>query len=167
MLKRLSIQITNVSKRIGWVCGFLSAIFTICLIVMTVSDIFLRFFFSKPINGCFELTEYLMIPIVFLALPLTTSRNAHVRVDLLTGKLRRRKKAALYSVSCFLSSCIIFLCGWYTFPEAMYAKEIMFKSDMLDIPTYPFYFIIMIGFFLLFFTLIADFIQYIDKAVTK
>lgn len=167
MLRLLSDRIIRVSKTVGWVCGFVSAISTVCLILLTVSDVFMRFFLSKPINGSFELTEYLMILIVFMAIPWATTRNAHVRVDLITGRFSRRTKATLYAISCLLSMGITWLFAWYTLPEVLYARDIMFKSDMLDIPMYPFYFIIMVGFYILFFTLIAALIEFIDEAMTK
>jgi TRAP-type C4-dicarboxylate transport system permease small subunit len=167
MFAHLSARIIQVSKKVGWMCGCIAAITTMALIAITVCDIFLRFVFNKPINGTFELTEYAMIIIVFMAIPWATTRNVHVRVDLLTGKFSAKKQTIIYAISCFLSMIITFLFGWYTYPEILYAYDIQFKSDMLDIPTYPFYIIIMIGFFLLLFTLLAVFLEYINDAVAK
>ena len=152
---------------ISWICCFIAALAMVFLILLTVSDVFLRFVFNRPINGTFELTEYLMVVIVFFSFPWATMRGVHVRVDLLTGRLPKKKQAVLYAISCALSMLITFLFGWYTYPEAMYAYDLQFKSDMLNIPSYPFYFFIMIGFFILLFTLLAVFIQYIKEAFDK
>lgn len=163
----LTTRISMTARTVSWVCCYIAALATIFLIILTVSDVFLRFAFNKPIDGTFELTEYLMVIIVFLSFPWATIRGVHVRVDLLTGRFSKRKQAVLYGISCALSMLITFWFGWYTYPEAMYAYDLQFKSDMLNIPSYPFYFIIMIAFFILLFALLAVFIQFIKEVFSK
>jgi TRAP-type C4-dicarboxylate transport system permease small subunit len=160
-------RICMAAKSVSWFCCFIAALATIFLILLTVSDVVLRFVLSKPIDGTFELTEYLMVVIVFFAFPWATMRGVHVRVDLLTGRFSKKTQAVLYGISCVLSMLITFCFGWYTYPEAMYAYDLQFKSDMLNIPSYPFYFIIMISFFILLFTLLAVFLQYIKEVFGK
>lgn len=160
-------RIGRAAKAVSWGCCFIAALATIFLILLTVSNVLLRYLFNKPIDGTFELTEYLMVVIVFLAFPWATLRGMHVRVDLLTGRLTERKQAVVYAISCVFSIVITFLFGWYTYPEAMYAYELQFKSDMLNIPSYPFYFLIMIGFFILLFILLVLFIQNLKEALGK
>lgn len=167
MFKKAVSRYKAIARIVSWVCGFIAAVAMVCMILITVSDVFMRYFFNKPINGSFELTEYLMIVVVFMAIPWATMRDAHVRVDLITGKFALRKQAFFYAISCILAIIISFLIAWYTIPEAMYIFNLDQKSDMLNIPKYPFYFMIVVGFFILLFILIAVLMQYIEKAVEK
>jgi TRAP-type C4-dicarboxylate transport system permease small subunit len=167
MLNKAAARYIAVAKAVSWVCGFIASIAAVCVVFITVSDVIMRYFFNNPLNGSFELTEYLMVIIVFMAIPWATMRGAHVRIDLITRMFTKRKQAILYAISCLLSMIISFLIAWYTVPEAKYAYHLNQKSDMLNIPTYPFYFFIAIGFFILLFILIAVLIQYIDEAISK
>ena len=163
MYKRIINKYIKITNAIGWICGFVATIGSVCIILLTVGDVFMRFFFNKPINGSFELTEYLLVILVFMAIPWATTKDAHVRVDLLTGKLKKRKQAMLYAISCLISIFISFLIAWYTLPEGKYAYELKEKSDMLNIPSYPFHYFIAFGFFILVFILIAVLIRYLKK----
>jgi len=98
-----------------------------------------------------------------MAIPWASTKDVHVRVDLLTGKLKKQKQAALYAISCLISIFISFLIAWYTLPEGKYAYELKEKSDMLNIPSYPFHYFIAFGFFILVFILIAVLIRYLKK----
>jgi TRAP-type transport system small permease protein len=167
MFKKAVSRYIATARIVSWICGFIAAVATVCMILITVSDVFMRYFFNKPVNGSFELTEYLMIIIVFMAIPWATMRGAHVRVDLITGRFAIKKQAILYAISCLLAMIIAFLIAWYTIPEAIYVFNLKTKSDMLDIPAYPFYFVIVVGFFILLFILFAVLIQYIEKAIKK
>lgn len=164
---KLAATYTRAAKVISQTCGFLAAIAVVFMTLLTVSDVFRRYFFNKPILGSFELTEYLLVVVVFLAIPWATMEGVHVRVDLITQKISRRPRAVLYAVSCLLSMFITALIAWFTIPEAKYAYELQEKSDMLNIPTYPFYFLIAVCFFILLFIMIAVFLQHIEEAVRK
>jgi TRAP-type C4-dicarboxylate transport system permease small subunit len=167
MLNRVAAKYLHAAKVVSWICGFIAAAATVFIVLLTVSDVFMRYFFSRPIHGSFELTVYSLVIVVFMAIPWATMRGVHVRVDLITGRLKERKQAILYGISCLFAMFISFLIAWYTIPEAIYVYHLKEKSDMLDIPSYPFYFFIAIGFFILLFILVAVLIQYIDKAVNK
>ena len=157
----------RLAKIISWFCGLIAALAAVVMTLMTVGDVLMRYFFNKPILGSFELTEYLLVIVVFFAIPWATMEGAHVRVDLITGRFVRKTQGILYAISCILSMIITFLFACYTFPEAKYVLELGEQSDMLNIPAYPFYYLVGIGFFVIFFVLIAVFFQYIEEAVSK
>ena len=157
----------QLAKIISWFCGLVAAIAAMVMTLMTVGDVLMRYFFNKPILGSFELTEYLLVVVVFCAIPWATMEGAHVRVDLITGRFTRRTRGLLYAGSCVLSMIITFLLARYTLPEAKYVLDLGEQSDMLNIPAYPFYYMIAVGFFILLFVLIAVFFQYIEEAVSK
>ena len=51
------------------------------MMLVTVADVFLRYAFNKPILGTVELCEYMMVAVVYLALPLCAFRGGNARVE--------------------------------------------------------------------------------------
>jgi TRAP-type C4-dicarboxylate transport system permease small subunit len=152
---------------IARLCGVLGVISLLILVLLTVADVFLRYFFNSPIIGGYELTEYLLIPIVFFSIPWTTKEKSNVRVDLIVGNLKNKKRAIIYAVSCFLSIIVTSVFAWFTVPQALYIRESRIVSETLEIPAYPFYFLTALGFFILFFILIDNLIDFITEARAK
>ena len=144
--------------------GFVGALTMMGLVLLTVADVVLRYFFNAPILGSFELTEFSLILLVFFAIPWGTAQKVNVRVDLFVGPLPTRVRAILDSITCFISLLITALFAWYTIPQAKYIMRLGSESDMLEIPLWPFYFIVALGFFLLFFVLIGNLIDFIKEA---
>src|SRR5262245_38163561 len=52
------------------------------LMTLTCVDVVGRYFFNRPVPGGFELTEILLVALIFAGLPLVSLRNEHVTVDL-------------------------------------------------------------------------------------
>ena len=162
----ISLYKTIITK-IARICGILGAISLILLSLLTVADVLLRYFFNSPIVGSYELTEYLLIPIVFFAIPWATKEKSNVRVDLIVGRFRKNRRAIVYGISCVLSIIVTSVFAWFTVPQAFYIYEIYIHSEMLKIPAFPFYFLTAAAFFILFFILIDNLIDFIEEATAK
>jgi TRAP-type C4-dicarboxylate transport system permease small subunit len=63
--------------------GAVAASILFCMMLLTCSDVFGRYFLNKPVFGAFELTEIGLACLIFAGLPLVTLRQEHVTVDLL------------------------------------------------------------------------------------
>lgn len=63
------------------------------MMVTTVVDVIGRYVFNRPLPASYELTEYLMGLLVFLALPVVTLRGEHVRITLIDARLGPRAAA--------------------------------------------------------------------------
>ena len=155
--------VTSVVNKIG----LLGAFTMIGLMILTVADVILRKFFNAPILGSYEITEFLLVVLVFFAIPWAALKKANVKVDLIVGKFSERVQAVLSSVTCFLSLVVTAFFGWYTIPQAIYMLRLNRVSEMLDIPFFPFYFVVAFGFFILMFVLLANLIEFVQKAIKK
>ena len=78
--------VTSVVNKIG----LLGAFTMIGLMMLTVADVFLRKFFNAPILGSYEITEFLLVVLVFFAIPWAALKKANVKVDLIVGELSER-----------------------------------------------------------------------------
>ena len=79
------------------------------MMMVTVVDVVGRYVFNAPLPAGFELTEYLMGVLVFLALPLVSARGEHVRISLFDSRLgaaaKRRRDRILGIVAA--SACAL------------------------------------------------------------
>lgn len=160
----IATKYTRIIYAVAHVGGFIGSLTMVGLMLLTVADVLLRYFFNSPILGSFELTEFALILLVFFAIPWGTAQKVNVRVDLFVGPLPDRVRAIFDSITCFFSTLMTALFAWYTVPQAKYMMKLGTESDMLEIPLYPFYFIVALGFFLLFFVLIGNLIDFIVEA---
>jgi TRAP-type transport system small permease protein len=62
-------------------CGLLCAAALFSIMVLTFFDVGGRKFFERSIPGSLELTELLMVVVIFAALPLVSERGEHVIFD--------------------------------------------------------------------------------------
>lgn len=146
-------------------CGLFGALVMVGLMLFTVADVVLRSLFRAPILGSFELTEFSLVVMAFLAIPWAAAKKVNVRVDLLVSRLAPKTQVVIGSVTCLMALIVTAFCAWYTVPQALYIFRLGQESDMLKIPVYPFYLLVSFGFFLVFLILVADFIELVRKAV--
>ena len=64
-------------------CGLLAAVALFAIMALTLVDVTGRKLFNHSITGSLELTEILMVVVIFAALPLVSWRNEHVVFDTL------------------------------------------------------------------------------------
>lgn len=66
----------------------LTGLLLLALTAITLVDVLGRYFFSNPLPGATELTELLVMAIVFAGLPAICLDDGHITVDLFTSRLR-------------------------------------------------------------------------------
>ena len=68
-------------KLLELLCGLLSGIALFAIMALTFFDVLGRKFLSNSIPGSLEITELLMVVVIFGALPLVSERGEHVEFD--------------------------------------------------------------------------------------
>jgi hypothetical protein len=63
------------------VLGAAAAILLFCLMALTTADVIGRYIFNWPLRGAFELTELLLLTLIFAGLPLASRADEHVTLD--------------------------------------------------------------------------------------
>jgi TRAP-type transport system small permease protein len=76
-------------KLLETTCGVLSAIALFAIMALTFFDVGGRKLLGNSIPGSLELTELLMVVVIFGAIPLVSHRGEHVTFDSLDGVLPR------------------------------------------------------------------------------
>jgi len=92
-----------VKKLFDIVCGTLSGLALFAIMVLTFLDVSGRKIWSQSITGSLELTELLMVVVIFGALPLVSMKSEHVvfdSLDALFSPFFQRIQRALVNLVC-------------------------------------------------------------------
>ena len=79
----------QLKKLLEILCGALAGLALFAIMVLTFFDVSGRKFLSQSITGSLELTELLMVVVIFAALPLVSLKGEHVLFDSLDGLMPR------------------------------------------------------------------------------
>jgi len=137
------------------------------MMVLTVADVTLRYFFNKPILGSYEITEFMMTMLAAFTLGYAAILNAHVNVDLVYTRLPERVQGM---ISIFTSLvCVVFfgLMFWRNIYQSSVLRKANAMSPALSIPEFPFMFILGIGFGIVALVFLLQLLESIVKAVGK
>jgi TRAP-type transport system small permease protein len=91
------------NKVLDTLCGLLSAVALFAIMALTFFDVIGRKAVSNSIPGSLELTELMMVVVIFAALPLVSRRGEHVEFDSLDPYLPawlRRAQGVLVNLLC-------------------------------------------------------------------
>lgn len=130
-------------------CGMAATFVLIAMMLMTVIDVLLRYFFGRPIIGGTEISSAMMVCVVFLGIAWCALKGEHITVDIIASRLSKRARVILDSIDHMVTLVLGLLIATQSFSQAMFAREMELKSLMLGIPRYPFLIIAAFGFLLL------------------
>lgn len=155
----------NVVSQVSRILNYVGIGALIAMMLLTVADVFLRYFFARPIMGSVEITESLMVIVAFFTVAWCAVKGGHIKVDLVVSHLPSRTQSILDSITCLISLIIAMLIAWRSYLGAGYMYEIKRASDYLEMPSYPFYYVMAIGCTVLCLALLVQLIHFITKAV--
>lgn len=99
-------------KTLELLCGLLSGAALFAIMALTFFDVLGRKFLSNSIPGSLELTELLMVVVIFAALPLVSERGEHVEFDSLDPYLPGWVRRAQTVVVHLLCAAVLLALGW-------------------------------------------------------
>jgi len=137
----------------------------ILMMLMTVSDVVLRYFFNRPIVGAYELIEFTLVIVVFFAAAYTMAEDRHVSVDVLISRLPGRARYTLTCINTLMGLGIVFLFAWRSVLFALAQRFRGVTSPALHISVYPFVLLVALGAALLFLVLLAQYFESLGNAL--
>jgi TRAP-type transport system small permease protein len=102
----------KLKKLLEFLCGLLAGVALFAIMALTFFDVLGRKFASNSIPGSLEITELLMVVVIFAALPLVSERGEHVAFDSLDHYLPAwalRAQSAIVNILCAL---VLLGLGW-------------------------------------------------------
>lgn len=149
------------------VMGVVAVVVLVCMMMLTVSDVCLRYFFNNPIMASSEYTEYMMVIVGFLGIAWCAIKGMHIKVELIVGKFPERGQAIVNVINAVLVIGVCALIGSQSLNEGFIARQMGRASDITDIPHHPFYWVIVFGYALLLLTMINILVKNVLKLVKK
>ena len=166
-IRRLAGAASKVTEGTSRITAIIATVFLVAMVLLTVVDVFLRSVFRAPILGSVELTEYMMVLAGFLGMAWCAQKGGHVIVGILVDRLPARVQAAIDSITLFLSLALVPLVVWQSIAQSLFSLSEDYTSDILKIPESPFYMVVAIGYAVMFFVILATFINTVKKAAGK
>ncbi|WP_424832698.1 TRAP transporter small permease [Ruegeria sp.] len=107
------------------------------LMVMTFCDVILRSMFNAPIEAATELTRILMAILVFSVLPIVSTTNGHIAVDLTDGIFSRLHLSRVRDLIIYvISGVMLYWPVQRVWVLAERARDYGDVTEYLSIPTY-------------------------------
>lgn len=157
MLTKLA---ANIKEKIYWASRVLNVIGTVvvmsmmCLIVV---DVILRNTINKPVQGSFEIVEFMMAVLVFCFFANGQMEKGNVSVEMFVRNLSPKVRRLLNIFNYFLASGFFTLVTIQMFRESYAIYSRYDVSPSLHIPEYPFFFAASVGAMFLTLILYVDF----------
>jgi TRAP-type C4-dicarboxylate transport system permease small subunit len=124
-------------RRADAVLGVAASVILFCMMTLTFVDVVARYVFNRPLRGAFEVTELLLLVLIFGGLPLVSHADEHVTMDFIDGLLGRHRGLWQRAVQA-LCAAIMFLLTWLVWLKADRIAAYGDATDVLRIVYGPF-----------------------------
>ena len=132
------VSASGLRRRLATLCGALAAVALFGIMALTLVDVGGRKLISSSVPGSLEITELLMVVVIFAGLPLVSLRGEHVVFDSLDRWIPvrlRRLQQALIDALCMLALLGLAWLMWVKGGQMMSYGDI---SAQLKLPLGPF-----------------------------
>lgn len=154
----LLLPVVRFIDRISWVILF-------TMMAMTIIDLFLRNFTNSGILGSVEITEFLMVIVVFCSLAQCEADDGHIRVDLVMDRVGPKVKTGADIFTQTLCTVLFALMTASIFHHAVNMKSAGEVTMDLHLPIYPFVYIAACGCLIMTLVLLLKTVSIIFKAL--
>jgi TRAP-type C4-dicarboxylate transport system permease small subunit len=134
-------------RRADLLLGGAASAILLAMMLLTVVDVVARYVFNRPLRGAFEVTELMLVILIFAGLPLVSFADEHAVMDFVDRLLGPGARNLLRRAVQALSGVFMFLLAWLVWLKADRIWEYRDATDVLRIAYGPFvYFMaVMIG----------------------
>jgi TRAP-type C4-dicarboxylate transport system permease small subunit len=125
-------------RRADAVLGIAASAILFALMSLTFVDVLARYLFNRPIRGAFEVTELLLLVLIFAGLPLVSHADEHVTMDFINRLLRGRARVWVDRGMHLFVAAVMFFMTWQVSIKAARISSYGDATDVLRIVYGPF-----------------------------
>ena len=96
------------TRRVEALLGVAASTILLAMVLLTTVDVVARYLFNRPLRGAFEVTELLLVVLIFAGLPLVGFSNEHAVMDFIDRVLGRRALRGLERAVQAVSAALMF-----------------------------------------------------------
>ena len=105
------------------------------MMLLTVVDVVARYVFSRPLRGAFEVTELMLLVLIFAGLPLVSFADEHAVMDFVDRLLGPAGPARAPARGAGACAAFMFLLAWLVWRKADRIWAYRDATDVLRIST--------------------------------
>ena len=125
-------------RRADAVLGIAASAILFAMMCLTFIDVVARYLFNRPIRGGFEVTELLLLVLIFAGLPLVSHADEHVTMDFIDRILPPRLKDLWVRAMHAVCAALMFFLCWQAWIKASKIASYADTTDVLRITISPF-----------------------------
>jgi TRAP-type C4-dicarboxylate transport system permease small subunit len=125
-------------RRAEALLGVAASAILFAMMLLTFVDVVARYVFNRPLRGAFELTELMLLVLIFAGLPLVSFTDEHAVMDFVDRVLGGRALGRLQSAVHAASAAFMLLLAWLTWLKADRIRAYHDATDVLRILYGPF-----------------------------
>ena len=125
-------------RRADALLGVAASAILLAMMLLTVVDVVARYVFNRPVRGAFEVTELMLVVLIFAGLPLVSYADEHALMDFIDRLLGARGQRRLERAVQITSAAFMFLLTWLVWRKADRIWAYRDATDVLRIVYGPF-----------------------------
>lgn len=138
-------NLVNIMGLFSYILSRLGCLALFLMMCLTVVDVVGRYIFNSPMLGAFEMTEFLVLIMVFSFLGYAQSEKSHVTVDILVDMFPKKLRNIIIIINYLVCLVVVFIIAWMGFEKAVETFHTGEKPLNLAVPDYPFIFFLSLG----------------------
>ena len=120
------------------VLGVPASAILLAMMLLTVIDVIARYVFSRPVRGAFEVTELMLVVLIFAGLPLVSYAEEHAVMDFIDRVTGPRAGRALRRLVELMNAGFMLVLAWLMWGKADRIWAYRDATDVLRILYGPF-----------------------------
>ena len=125
-------------RHVEAILGVAASAILFAMMLLTVVDVVARYVFNRPLRGAFEVTELMLLVLIFAGLPLVSFADEHAVMDFIDRVLGRRGTRVLERGVQVVDAAFMFLLCWLVWLKADRIWAYRDATDVLRIVYGPF-----------------------------
>jgi len=109
--------------------------------LLTTVDVVSRYLFNWPLRGAFEITELLLLSLIFAGLPLASRAGEHVTLDFIDHALKPAGRRLLHRLLDLVCGLILLSLAWRVWIKADKIAAYGDTTEVLRLPVSPFVYV--------------------------
>jgi TRAP-type C4-dicarboxylate transport system permease small subunit len=134
----VSVPARGWTRHVEGVLGVAASAILFAMMVLTFVDVVARYVFNRPVRGAFEVTELMLVVLIFAGLPLVSYADEHVTMDFIDRLLGPGARARLQRGVHVVTTAIMALLAWLVWLKADRIWGYRDATDVLRIVYGPF-----------------------------
>ncbi len=143
-------KVSNLFENINKLFAFVAGVIVIFTMLAVVYEVVMRYFFRSPTLWTVEVSGYSLLYITFLGAAWVLMHEGHVKIDLLTNRLKPNTQVILNIITSIFGVIVMLVIAWYSarVTWASYQTNYLASTE-LQTPLFIVFLIIPIGSLLL------------------